>query len=565
MNVFATIDTDTIISIILNVLGGIGIFLFGIEVMGNALKALAGNRMKTIIEKTTNTPLKGILVGALVTVIIQSSSGTTALTVSLVRSGLMTLPQAVGIIMGANIGTTMTAFLVGLDIQKYALGFIGLGAFMLFFISNNRAKTYGHAVLGFGMLFFGLELMSDGLSLVIDTYQSEAELLFQMLAEQPILGMTIGAIITAVVQSSSAAIGILQNLYADGNIALIGAIPILLGSNIGTTITAMLASVGGTKEAKQTAVIHVLFNVFGSILFLILLVPYSYLVGQIETIFLVPVLGETPKMTLAIAHLIFNVVSTMIMFFFIKQLVAIAQKVIKDDEEPLELRDFLLDTDLADQSPTLALELVKKSIDYMGQQATEFFTTTRNFSVTYDSRSITTSDKNEQIINSLDKRIHDYLTQLIRTDIDRDESVLVSKYMDTIRDIERIGDHCSNLIEFFDENHKNNLVYSENCKKDLDEMFNKVNQMVVLSLDSLITADKSRAILVIELEKEVDDLEIKFRKRHFIRMNKELCTEFATNNYVEILANLERIADHCNNIASNVLSDEYCKETEYAH
>ena len=249
------------------VFGGLGIFLYGINLMGDSLKDLAGNKLKLIIEKSTSTPLKGILVGALLTCVIQSSSGTTALTVGLVRAGLMTLPQAVGIIMGANIGTTITSLMIGLKIEEYSLIFVGIGAILIFFLNNRKIKDLGKVICGFGLLFFGLQLIGSGLDYVMETYEQQFTSLFQTLGRFPILGLFIGTGITALVQSSSATIGILQTLFETGELSLLGALPILIGCNIGTTVTAIIASVGGGVEAKRTAVVHAMFNIIGCLLY----------------------------------------------------------------------------------------------------------------------------------------------------------------------------------------------------------------------------------------------------------------------------------------------------------
>ncbi len=545
------------VNIILCVLGGIGIFLFGIDIMGNSLKVLAGKKMKTLIEKTTNTPLKGILVGALVTVVIQSSSGTTALTVSFVRSGLMGLSQAVGIIMGANIGTTITSFLVGLNIQKYALLFVGVGAILMFFVKKEKIKTYGKAILGFGLLFYGLDLMSTGLKEIITIYNDEAISLFQFFGDIPVVGALVGAVVTAVVQSSSAAIAILQNLYSDGNFPLMGALAILLGSNIGTTVTALLASAGGTKESKQAAFIHFLFNVIGSVVFLLLLWPYTELMILVEE-FVLAKFGADPSMTIAVAHMIFNIVSTCIMFFFINKLVWIAKKVIKSDEEH---EDILLDESIIKSSPVLALEVAKKSILQMSRRCLKLFNITKELTFTYDAKKIEKAKLYESDIDNLDQRIHDYLTLLIKEDLDDQTSNYVSKYLDMIRDLERVGDHCTNIIEFIVENNESKLVYTEVALQELTKIFDKVESMLQISLSSIDVLNKESLEEVFSLEDKVDAMEEKYRKRHFVRVKEQTCTA-ATHTYVEMLSNLERIADHCHNVSSCLYKDEYAADIE---
>ncbi|MDE7213779.1 MAG: Na/Pi cotransporter family protein, partial [Anaeroplasmataceae bacterium] len=366
------LSASQIILELIAVLGGLGLFLYGINQMGDSLKTIAGDKLKTIIEKTTNTPIKGILVGTLVTAVIQSSSGTTALTVGLVRAGLMTFPQAIGVILGANIGATITSFFIGMNIESYSLIFVGVGALMIFFIKNEKGSEVGKVIFGFGMLFFGLKTMGDALDTILMAYEEEATRLFKFISDQPLLGLLIGTLLTALVQSSSAIIGILQTLYQQGFIVVFGAIPIMLGCNIGTTITACIAGVGGGVQAKRTAFVHVMFNVVGAILFLALLWPFSKLMEIIEGSMLSG-LGPHPKMTIAIAHLLFNFVTTFIMFFLIKVMVKFTEKLFKDKpNEQQTILDSLLDYSLIEKSPGFSLTFAKKSIDYMCKCVTEY-------------------------------------------------------------------------------------------------------------------------------------------------------------------------------------------------
>ena len=313
---------------LMTVLGGLGIFLYGINQMGDSLKAIAGDRLRIFIEKTTNTPLKGILVGILVTALIQSSSGTTALAVGLVRSGLMTFPQAIGVIMGANVGTTVTAFIVGLKIEKFALLFVGIGAIIIFFVKNEKIKELGKILFGFGLLFYGLDLMGGALKTILAAYEDETTAVFTALSKYPILGLLIGTVITAVVQSSSATIAILQTIYTAGSMSLVGAIPILIGCNIGTTVTAVFACVGGGVQAKRTAMVHAMFNVVGALMFMCLLWPYSKLIEIIEDT-LLKGLGENPSMSIAVAHMIFNLLTTIVLYFCINISISITLSIEK--------------------------------------------------------------------------------------------------------------------------------------------------------------------------------------------------------------------------------------------
>lgn len=557
-----------ILTNIITIVGGLGIFLFGINMMGDSLKAIAGDRLKVFIEKTTNTPIKGILVGMLVTALIQSSSGTTALTVGLVRAGLLSFPQAVGIIMGANIGTTITSFIVGLNIEKYALIFVAIGAFILFFCKKDKIKDFGSIILGFGMLFFGLQLMGDSLDAILGAYQEQTAAFFEVLATNPILGLFIGGVFTAGMQSSSATISILQTLYSQGAIVLIGALPILIGCNIGTTVTAFFACLGGGTQAKRTAMVHALFNVIGALMFMILLYPYALVVGWFESTFLQGLFnnGNPPAMTIAIAHMIFNFVTTFILFFFIKQMVWLATKVIKEKETTEDnILEELLDYSLIDKSSVLGLSLVKKAIDYMAIQVKEYVHLIEDFSFNYDAKSIEIGKEYEKRINSLDKRIHDYLIKLTITDLSNDSSKLLSKYLDLIKDLERVGDHCTNIIEFFVDRHNKKMQLSNDGVQDLEQIYNVLVKMVDETVSSILSWSPEDATKAGINEAEIDKLEDVFHQRHVHRINNGDCSYYNTEHYVEILSNIERMGDHLYNICEDIMQDEYCQFDEFNH
>ena len=302
-------------------IGGLGIFLFGIKYMGDGLQQAAGDRLRDILDRFTTNPLMGVLAGMLVTVLIQSSSGTTALTVGLVSAGFMTLRQAIGVIMGANIGTTVTAFIIGIKIGEYALPIMAVGAILLFFFKI-KVHSLGQVIFGFGMLFFGLELMSTGMK-PLRSLESFQELTVSM-SDNPILGIVVGTVFTLIVQSSSATIGILQELFGQGAIDLQAALPVLFGDNIGTTITAVLAAIGTSIAARRAALVHVIFNIVGTIIFTILLIPFTNLIQYFQTS-----LNLNPEMTIAFAHGTFNVTNTIIQFPFIAVLAWIVTKIIR--------------------------------------------------------------------------------------------------------------------------------------------------------------------------------------------------------------------------------------------
>ena len=537
------------------IVGGLGIFLYGINLMGDSLKALAGNKMKMIIEKSTNTPIKGIFVGIIITGLIQSSSGTTALAVGLVRAGLMTLPQAVGIILGANIGTTVTSFLLGLKIKEFALPIMAAGAFLIFFTSGKKTKQLGGVVLGFGMLFFGLDTMGGSLKELV--YLPEVTSAFERVENNPILGVIVGTLVTAIVQSSSATIGILQGLYSTGAVPLIGAISMLLGSNIGTTVTAILASIGGSVAARRTAAAHVLFNVIGSLLFLLLIYPYHTFIRFLE----VNVLHESnPEMTISFAHMGFNIINTFIMFWFIKQLVWLVTKLVRGDDGFVEVNVDALTDNLIKEAPILALEAAKVVVVNMGKVAEQMFETAVKYSFEYNKKYFDNGMQMEEMLDTIDKKAHDYLVKIAQYDLDKRSSSDQAACVDTIRDFERIGDHCTNLFQFFEMRHSDKVELSEEAKKELEKLYAVVQESISLTIKAFDTQDSEIAKRVMEREDIIDRLVIKNRKRHIKRINNKLSSETQDAMYVDILSNIERIGDHCNNIVINVVQEFYYNE-----
>ncbi len=535
-----------------SILGGLGIFLYGIGLMGDSLKALAGNKLKLIIEKTTNTPIKGILVGIVITGLIQSSSGTTALTVGLVRAGLMTLPQAVGIILGANIGTTVTSFLLGLKIKEYALPIMAAGAFLIFFTHRKKYKQLGGVLLGFGMLFYGLDEMGSALKQLAKLDQFKAML--AAVGDTPVLGLVAGAGTTAVVQSSSATIGILQSLYSTGAMELIGAVAILFGNNIGTTVTAVLASLGGSVAAKRTAAAHVLFNVIGSLVFMLFLVPYTGLISFLETNLLN---NSNPEMTISFAHMGFNIINTFVMFWFINQLVWLVKFLVRGDDGLIEVDVDSLQDDLIQEAPILALESAKMVVVNMGKVTQQMFDGAVKYSFENNKKYFENGMQIEEMLDTIDKKAHDYLVKISQADLDKNGSSNQAAYVDTIRDFERIGDHCTNLYEFFEMRHEDKVEFSPDARKELEKLYNVVRETIALTVEAFDTQDKEIAKRVMDREDVIDKLVIKNRKRHIMRINNRQSSETQDELYVDILSNVERIGDHCNNIVINVIQEYY--------
>jgi phosphate:Na+ symporter len=545
----ATIDWKITV---FEIIGGLGIFLYGINLMSEALKKLAGAKLKLFLEKTTNTPLKGILVGVLLTAIIQSSSATSALVVGLVRAGLMTLPQAVGVIFGANIGTTFTSVLISLDIGGLAMPIMFVGAFLIFFIKRKKIQHLGRVIFGFGMLFFGLETMGDALKQLVQL-PAFADML-QSVGDKPILGVLVGVVTTAIIQSSSATIGILQQLYSTGGVPLIGAIAIVLGDNIGTTATSIMASVGGTSSAKRTALVHVLFNSFGTILFLILLKPYEKFIIFLSN--LVGIDHTIDKFTISLAHVSFNIATVFILFWFVKQIVWVVTKIIPSHDE-IELDDIVLDKLLLKSSPDLALENVKKAMMNMGNVARGMLEFTYNYAFENDDKAVELGLQCEEMLDSMDDKIHNYLVDIGANDLEDRQIQRVAKNIDTITDLERIGDHFDNLFEFFQERKEKKIIMHEKTKEELLHLFEIIRSQLEKSINAYFNEDRVLAIEVTKVEEELDKLVKDYRKNHINRINDKNCTENDAGFYVDILSNLERIGDHCNNMAINVINKNF--------
>jgi len=540
------------------VFGGLALFLFGINLMSDSLKAAAGNKLKSIIEKTTNTPLKGIFVGLLLTVLIQSSSGTTALMIGLLRAGLMTLPQSVGVIMGANIGTTVTAFIIGLPIAEFGPLYLGVGVIMTFF-KNRKVHHFGGVLVGLGMLFVGLDTMSSGLKPLAAT--EAATNMFHTFSNNWFLGTMFGTVFTAIVQSSSAAIGVLQKLYAlnaEGidSIALTGAVPILLGANIGTTITAFLASLGGNIESKRAALIHIMFNVISAVFFLLILFPYEAVVQWVETKFLEPY----SMLTIAFAHAFQNITMTFILYFFIKQLIFLSKFFIKDKKDG-RIPEEMFDEKLIAESPVLALEFVKKALLYMGGIVKDYFEIAKSYSFKENPKLVHEAYVYEDMLDTYDIKLHDYLIKIAQAGLEPDDSKKLSRDLDTIKDFERIGDHLTNIVDFFKERYSESQELSEEGKFDLTEIYELLGMMIDDMLEAFMNNDIEIAKRVLVNEDLIDDLEERARYKYIERLKNMQVSFVRAANYQDILANLERIGDHLENIAGSIIEPLYVPQS----
>ena len=532
------------------ILAGLGLFLFGIEYMGDGLKGYSGDKMKDIIDKYTSSPFKGIVIGAFVTCLIQSSSGTTALAIGLIRSGLMTLEQSIGIIMGANIGTVITSVFVGLKVSQYAVYFIILGAAFLMFSKNKKTKYMGRIIFGFGCLFYGLELMGDNLANISKV--PEFTQVANYLSQNPWLGLLGGTLLTTAVQSSAAVIAIAQQMYGAGAIGLSIALPFLFGSNIGTTITAVLASFGGTVPAKRAAFFHVLFNVVGSLLFMIVLSPFTLLIE-----WLAGALNILPELQLSVAHGIFNVVTTAFFFPLIPAIVKLIKKILPSSKKEINMDLSELDQNVVQLFPSHALAIAKNKIIEMGHITIEAVEGIRAYFETKNPLAKDGVYEMENAINTLDSKITEYLVLISHETLNDHDSNDYLANMKTIKDFERIGDLCINIVKYYEAIYDEKEDFSPEAREDLEAMMDMVIDMLNHAVKAFDTHDLDDIVYVDDKEADLDYFNKKAKQRHIKRVGRKIENSALVNStYVDILANLERMGDHCQNISESYLLDE---------
>ena len=529
-------------------LGGLGLFLFCIKYMGDGLQMAAGDRLRFILDKYTTSPFLGVLVGIFVTALIQSSSGTSVITIGLVGAGLLTLRQAIGIIMGANIGTTITTFIIGFNITHYALPILFLGAACLFFVRHNFINNLGRILFGFGGIFFALTLMSGAMEPL--KYLPAFTDLTVKLSHQPILGVFIGTIITMLVQASSATISILQNVYQENLITLKAALPVLFGDNIGTTITAIIAVIGANTSAKRLALSHTMFNVIGTAIFLILLSPFSIFVEKMAQI-----LHLNPKVTIAFAHGSFNVMTTILLFPFIGLLEYIVVKVIKEkDEDKVEHKPKYLDSALI-SAPSIALGQVKQEMLSMISITLKSLERSVKFFHDHDEKDAERVEKSEDAINNIDQEITKYLTTLSQEHITEKDGEEISMYLDMCRDIERIGDHAIGIVRDVRYEIKKKVVFTDVAHQEIEKLFRISKRIIETAEEALKNDDTEKAFAVVDLHNKLYAKEKEVRKAHIKRVSKQQCDVKAGLYYIDVVSHFTRIGDHARNLVEKMIEN----------
>jgi len=524
---------------ILQMIGGVGLFLFGIKLMSETLQDISGERLRRLFSTVTKTPVRGIGVGILVTTLLQSSSACTVMTVSFVHAGLMSLYQAFGVIMGANIGTTVTAQLIAFKFSDFALPFIGLGVIMSMFGRSKRQKSLGNGLVGFGLLFLGMKTMEGSMYFLRDRKD-----IFIAFSNNPLLGVLAGTGLTLLVQSSAATVGLVIAMASQGLLGLDAAIPIILGDNIGTTITAVLASIGANRGAKQAAACHVLFNLIGVVIFVSAFPLFKELVEHTAT--------SVPRQ-LANSHTLFNVLNTLLFLPFAGPFVSLVQKIIPGKVAVVDMGPRFLDRRLISATPAAAVHAVRQELVRLGFLAEEMLQNVHAAFVDKDPKKVDEVFQTEKLVNQLTHGIARYAAEVGQMSLSEDLSLTLGGYVNAASDIERVGDHATNLTELFEYVQEHNLHFSEKAMEEFEEMFSNSRLAFHLAVESLLNEDSAAAKQVLTLEDRVDALEKELRRKHIERLNTGACQPSAGVVFIDILSNLERIADHGNNLALMVL------------
>ncbi len=539
---------------VLTLLGGLSLFLFGMNLMGNSLEKCAGSSLKVLLSKLTSRKILGFLTGLGVTAVIQSSSATTVMVVGFVNSGLLSLRQAIGVIMGANVGTTVTAWilsLTGLDGESFfirlleptsfspVLALIGVGLTMM--AKSERKKDVGMILLGFAVLMFGMDTMSGAVSGLQDV--PEFQSIFLMFTN-PVLGVLAGAILTAIIQSSSASVGILQALSATGQVTYGAAIPIIMGQNIGTCVTAMISSVGANKNAKRAAVVHLLFNIIGTCVWL----SVFYLINAVVHFDFVG--NSIDQLGIAVVHTTFNVLCTALLFPFSGLLEKLACRLVRDDKVPEQIQ--ILDERLL-STPPVAIGRCQEVAETMARISMDALRTGCRLIEHYDAKEAQAVRETEKEADQYEDMLGTYLVKLGRENLSERDNRQVSKLLHIIGDFERISDHAVNVVESAEEMRSKGLHFSPQAKQELNVLTSAVGEIMDLSLDAFLKDDPDLAVKVEPLEQVVDTLKEQLRNRHILRLQRGECTIELGFVWSDLLTDLERVADHCSNIAGCVI------------
>ncbi len=547
-----------VFQMVITLLGGLALFIYGMNLMSDGLQKAAGEKMQKVLALLTKNPVLGVIAGTVCTAVLQSSSATTVMVLGFVSAGLMKLPQAISIILGANIGTTITAQLIAFQIGDYAWIFVAVGFILYFFVKKELVTNIGQTIFAFGMLFVGINIMGDAMKPLASS-PFFIDLMMQV-QDIPVLGVLLGTGMTVLVQSSSATIAVLQNLAstaaADGVTSIIGlqgALPILFGDNIGTTITALLASIGGTLNAKRAAAAHIIFNITGTFIFIWFIPLYANFIE-----FISPKGPEVEVISrqIANAHMCFNLFNTLLWLPFIGILVKIVTKIIHGkDEDRLPSEPVYLDYNVLDR-PFAAIHLAMKELSRLAGFASQMLTDAKKAFLGNGISEAKKVRETEESVNELQKKIVSYLSSISATDtVTEKQAMQLSGLMHVAADIEHVGDYCENIAIFAEEKAKNKYEFSDVACAEIYECFDHAARMMRDSIEALETGSYQIAKGVKEQEERLNHLEVFLRKQHMKRISEKVCSPEFTVIYTDVIHNIERIGDCCDNIAESVLNN----------
>ena len=539
------------LNIIIPFVGGLGMFIYGMQIMAQGLENAAGNKMKSLLEVLTKNKLMGVLLGAAITAVIQSSSATTVMVVGFVNAGIMNLTQAMGVIMGANVGTTVTGWLVSsvewakfLSPATLAPIAVMLGVIIMLTGKRRSSKEIASIVVGFGLLFIGITPMSSAVAPLQDSEGFRS--IFVTLGNNPLLGILAGALVTAIIQSSSASVGILQSLAAAGLVPFSAAIYIIMGQNIGTCITAILSSLGAKKNAKTAALMHLLFNIIGTIIFSVIAIVYFEVLHPEAGV------GIITQTEISIVHTAFNIGTTVLLFPVSGWIIKLAKKIGRVEEDTRDKSKVLLDDRIL-ETPSIALQSTVREVARMGEIVKDSLDVAKTVLFTLKDEDIQFLKEEETTVDKLSAGITNYAIKLSALQISEKEHQDVAHLLQLVSDIERISDYCENISEFAETLYEKKVAFSEIGSSQLKEMLDVCIDSYKYALEAFEEKSKEKALKVIEKETQADDLEITLRSRHIKRLTNNQCNTEAGIVFLDTLVCLERISDHARNIAEEVL------------
>lgn len=531
------------------ILGGFGLFILGIKFLGDGLKDAAGPKIRDYIEKYTGNLISAILVGTLITAIMQSSTAATVISISLVRAGLMSLEQAIGISIGANIGTTVTALMIGLNVEELGFYFLFVGAMIMVFAGRKKARNIGQILFGFGITFVGLQLMSDKLILLQDFPWFESFML--KMSENSWLALIAGTVATAIINSSMAVIALVQKIYENNGMTMVAASAFVFGSNIGTTLTAVLASVGGSVSTRRAGWFHAIYNILGALLMMIVIVPYSNLIEALNA-----AIGGSLSFGVGLNHFIFNVLSTIVVIPFVPAFIKLLEVIIPG-EDRIKSREKVqpLDYSLISTFPEGALQLAQNTTIKMADLVLESIETTQQFLHSRDVEDADVVEQIEEMVNGLDTELTKYLLEIMKQSDGGYITENFTQNLEIIKNYERMSDLSTNIVEFYKLVFENREKFSEDALQDLDTMYTLLMDMLKRSLKIFETQDLKGFDTLLRDEEYLDLIEDKYREKHFQRMAEGICdSKVASSLFIDILGILERIGDHGVNVARYVSS-----------